>query len=301
MTTILSWNIQAGLGVDGRVDLARIARTVRALADADVICLQEVESRSSGGPGGDAGSVHEDQFETLQDLFPGYAAVIGAGVERTDDATASMYRFGNMVLTRLPILSVFRHILPQPAAPGVRHMPRQATEVTVRSSGGPVRVVTTHLEYHSPVHRRAQVGRLRELQIEVAEQARHPGATDEGGPYARIGRCASSVLCGDFNMETSSDEYSAMLAAFGDAIPDLVDAWTTLHPGRPHDPTCGLFDHRQWPAGAHCRDYFFVTEDLRPRLRSLCVDLRTDASDHQPLALVLADGNDDPEWARGLW
>ena len=51
VTTILSWNIQAGPGVDGCVDLARIARTVRALADADVICLQEVESQGSGGPG----------------------------------------------------------------------------------------------------------------------------------------------------------------------------------------------------------------------------------------------------------
>ena len=48
MTAIVSWNIQAGRGVDGRVDLVRIARTVRALADADVICLQEVESRGSG-------------------------------------------------------------------------------------------------------------------------------------------------------------------------------------------------------------------------------------------------------------
>ena len=297
MTAILSWNIQAGLVVDGRVDLARIARTIRALADADVICLQEVESQGSEVPGDDAGSMRGDQFEMLQDLFPGYAVVIGAGVERADDATASMYRFGNMVLTRLPILSVFRHILPQPAAPGVRHMPRQATEVTVRSSGGPLRVVTTHLEYHSPVHRRAQVERLRELHAEVAEQARHSGETDEGGPYARIGRSASAVLCGDFNMETGSDEYSVILAAFGDATPDLVNAWTTLHPGRPHDSTCGLFDHRQWPVGAHCRDYFFVTEDLRPRLRGLRVDLRTDASDHQPIALVLADGNDDPECA----
>ena len=155
MTTILSWNIQAGLGVDGRVDLVRIARTVRALADADVICMQEVESRGSGGPGDDAASAREDQFETLGDLFPGYTRVIGAGIERAETDAGSMYRFGNLVLSRLPILSVFRHLLPQPAAPGARHMPRQATEVTVRLPSGPVRVVTTHLEYHSLVHRRA--------------------------------------------------------------------------------------------------------------------------------------------------
>ena len=146
MTAIASWNIQAGRGVDGRVDPVRIARTVRALADADVICLQEVESRGSGGPGDDTTSVREDQFETIQDLFPGYAAVIGAGVERADNGTASMYRFGN---------------------------------------------------------------------------------------------------------------------------------------------------HRQWPDGAHCRDFFLVTEELQARLRSLRADLRTDASDYQPIVLVLSDGLGD--------
>ena len=42
MTTILTWNIQCGLGVDGRVDLVRLADVIRSMADADVICLQEV-------------------------------------------------------------------------------------------------------------------------------------------------------------------------------------------------------------------------------------------------------------------
>ena len=290
MTTILSWNIQAGLGVDGRVDLVRIARTARTLTDADVICMQEVESRGSGGPGDDAASAREDQFETLRDLFPGYTKVIGAGIERAETDAASMYRFGNLVLSRLPILSVFRHLLPQPAAPGARHMPRQATEVTVRLPSGPLRVVTTHLEYHSAVQRRAQIERLRELHVEVAGQARHPGAAEDTGPYARIARPPSAVFCGDFNMESDSEEYAALLAPFDGGAPDLVDAWSALYPGRPHDPTCGVFDHRQWSAGPHCRDFFLVTEDLQSRLRCLRVDLRTDASDHQPVVLVLADG-----------
>ncbi len=295
MTTILSWNIQAGRGVDGRVDLERIARTVRALVDADVICLQEVESGGAGGPGNDGECVGGDQFETLRHLFPDHAGVTGAGVERAQTGTASMYRFGNMVLPRLPILSVFRHLLPQPATRGVRHMQRQATEVTVRSSGGPLRVVTTHLEYHAAVHRQVQIERLRELHVEAAEQARHSGPAEDTGPYARIARPASAVFCGDFNMETDSGEYAALLAPFDGGVPDLVDAWTALHPGRPHDPTCGVFDPHQWPAGPHCRDFFLVTEDLQPRLRSLRVDLQTDASDHQPVVLVLEDGPGEAE------
>ena len=149
-------------------------------------------------------------------------------------------------------------------------------------------MVTTHLEYHSLTHRRAQVDRLRELHTEIVEQALHPGAAADDGPYSRIERPPSAVLCGDFNMESDSEEYAAMLAPFDDGLPGLVDAWPALYPGRPHDPTSGVFDHRQWSTGAHCRDFFFVTDDLRSRLRSLRIDLRTDASDHQPVALVLA-------------
>ena len=40
--SILSWNIQFGLGMDGRVDLPRIAAACRAMGDADVLCFQEV-------------------------------------------------------------------------------------------------------------------------------------------------------------------------------------------------------------------------------------------------------------------
>ena len=280
MTTVLSWNIQAGLGVDGRVDLRRIGDVIAALADADVICLQEVECPDGAAP--DA-----DQFTAVPDLFPRHTAIDGPCVQR--GAGRGEYRFGNMLLSRLPVLSVFRHHLPWPAAPGVKHMPRQATEVTVETPAGPLRVVTTHLEYHSQAHRRAQVARLRELHAEAAAQERHPAEAHAEGPYAGPVRPAASVICGDFNMGVDSDEYAALLEPFGDGAPGLADAWSGLYPGRPHDPTCGVFDRVQWPAGPHCRDFFFVSEDLRPRLVSLSVDLKTDASDHQPLALTLDD------------
>ena len=280
MTIVVSWNIQAGLGVDGRVDLDRIGRVIVALADADVICLQEVECPEHPASG-------VDQFAAIPDLFPRHTAIDGAGVQRA--AECGEYRFGNMVLSRLPVLSVFRHHLPWPAAPGVKHMPRQATEVTVETVAGALRVVTTHLEYHSVAHRRAQVGRLRELHAEAAAQEKYPAEAHAHGPYAGPVRPSKAVICGDFNMGVESAEYAALLEPFGDGAPGLVDAWSGLYPGRPHDPTCGVFDRVQWPAGPHCRDFFFVSEDLRPRLQSLSVDLETDASDHQPLALILDD------------
>ena len=46
MTKIVSWNIQNGLGVDGKLSISRTAETIRELADADIICLQEVSKLS---------------------------------------------------------------------------------------------------------------------------------------------------------------------------------------------------------------------------------------------------------------
>ena len=64
-------------------------------------------------------------------------------------------RFGNLVLTRLPVGRVLRHLLPWPAAPEVMSMQRAAVEVVVEAPFGPLRVTTTHLEYYSKEHRAA--------------------------------------------------------------------------------------------------------------------------------------------------
>ena len=40
---ILSWNIQCGLGIDGRTDLERIASVIKKMADFEVICLQKYQ------------------------------------------------------------------------------------------------------------------------------------------------------------------------------------------------------------------------------------------------------------------
>ena len=46
MIQILSWNIQNGEGVDGKISLNRIADTIFSMATPDVICLQEVSRNS---------------------------------------------------------------------------------------------------------------------------------------------------------------------------------------------------------------------------------------------------------------
>ncbi len=289
MTAIVTWNIQCGLGCDGKVDLDRTARVIRAMGDADVICLQEV-ARLMPGLGGGA-----DQVADLSGLFPEYEFHFGAALDWAGEAAGKRRRFGNLILSRLPALQAFRHLLPEPSDPSVAHMPRQATEVTVRAAGGPLRILTTHLEFNSPRQRARQVDALRSLHRETSGNARRPGVDPGGGLYARVARPETAVICGDFNFTETDPEYGRLLAPFEDETPEvprlprLTDAWAAAHGEKPHAPTCGVFDQDQWLQGAHCRDFFFVTGDLAGRIESLEVDTETDASDHQPLRLTLAD------------
>ena len=58
---------------------------------------------------------------------------------------------------------------------------------------------------------------------------------------------------------------------------------------KPRALTCGLYDHVQWSKGPDCRDFVFVTEDIGSRVRRVEVNETTDASDHQPILIELAD------------
>ena len=251
----------------------------RALGDADVICFQEVARNDAAYAGG------ADQVAELRRLFPGYEVFFGAGLDRggghggTDGARR---QFGNALLSRLPVAQVFRHLLPHPAEGGIKHMQRQAIEAVVATPAGPLRVVTTHLEYYSAAHRAAQIERLRALQAEAAGNEARP-SKPAASPYDPVPRPAALVLCGDLNFLPHEDEYRALFA------PPLLDAWRSTRGAEPHPPSTGLIDHRQWPMGGHCRDYFAVTTDVARRIAAVEIDLSTDASDHQPLLLALRD------------
>jgi endonuclease/exonuclease/phosphatase family metal-dependent hydrolase len=116
----------------------------RRLADFDVLCLQEIaDNFPEPRLGSSAG---EDQFALLAKLLPDHAAVPGVAVDHPGDGRARR-RFGNLILSRLPVRQVYRHLLPYPCDPGVPGMPRIALEAVVGAAFGDVRVITTHLEY----------------------------------------------------------------------------------------------------------------------------------------------------------
>jgi endonuclease/exonuclease/phosphatase family metal-dependent hydrolase len=282
---LITWNTQWCRGCDGRVNPARIVAAAREMANFDVLCLQEIARNYPGLPG----SSGEDQFETLTGLLEGYTVIKGLGTD-VIAPDGKRREFGNALITRLPVLQVFRHLLPWPADPDAPSMQRSAIEAVLQTPSGPLRVTTTHLEYYSANQRAAQVERLRELQAESAAHAGDgPRKEKQGGPFDFLPRPASGILTADFNFRPEDALHARLQAPIAPGAPAYRDAWRIRHPGEPHAPTLGVNDRQQWPGPAFCCDFIFVTEDIADRVEDVVVNGNTDASDHQPVLLRLRD------------
>ena len=182
---IATFNIRHGLGRDGRVDLARTARTIAAL-QVDAIGLQEVDV--AYGPR----SGHEDQASRLAELL-GWEVAFGAALDlpplRSDGPRR---RYGVALLTPHALTGPVMHALPaHPGAPA-RHEPRGVLHAQVTRGGDALDLLVTHLDNDLPQHRTAEVlGILR----------RAEGIT---GP---------AVLLGDLNAAPHRPELAPLAAA----------------------------------------------------------------------------------------
>lgn len=140
---VAAYNIKHGRGMDGEVDLERVADVLRAL-DADVITLQEVDKNTERTGG-------VDQVAVLARLL-GVRGFHGAHRPYQGG------EYGNAVLTRVPVRDVRVH--PIPPAGG------SALSVhEVELAGGPrgaISVVSVHLA-GAPEERFAQADSLSKL------------------------------------------------------------------------------------------------------------------------------------------
>jgi len=282
---LMTWNVQWCRGVDLAVDPARIVAEAKRIADFDVLCLQEIADNFPDPELG--GSAGEDQFAVLAALLPGFTAIPGVAVDQPG-RNGKRRRFGNMILSRLPVRQIYRHLLPYPCDPGVAGMPRIAIEAVVGAPFGDVRVITTHLEYYSKVQRMAQVDGLRQIYADGHAHARDGRITmDDGSPFQTFLRPRPTIITGDFNFEPDWPEHPRMLAPFDAPTPPFRDAWQLTHPGVPHPSTFCIYQKTDSSGEElHC-DFVFVNDDLAPRVRALAVDQQTQASDHQPVILTL--------------
>jgi endonuclease/exonuclease/phosphatase family metal-dependent hydrolase len=258
------------------------------LADFDVLCLQEIAIDYAELTGRSTAN----QAEHLRELLPGYEIHFGAAVQERGPK-GEWRQFGNLIAVRtkgLPVLQVQHYPLPWPADSSVNSMPRMCSVVTVQSTWGPLRIMTTHLEYYSARQRMAQAEALCELHRAACEQAlTPPQATHETkGPFKAKPHTMSALLCGDFNLPPKALEYTVMQTPFEDLrIPALFDVWPMLHRGQPHDPTFLLYDRRWGPEPIAC-DFVFASADILPHVRRIEVNAKTKASDHQPVLVELA-------------
>jgi len=80
MLTLVSWNIQYGKGVDGRIDLSRMAEVIHQDGLPDVLCLQEV---SRNDPDTANGSDQVKYFRTTKYITEPHMIVVE---EKTEGA-----------------------------------------------------------------------------------------------------------------------------------------------------------------------------------------------------------------------
>jgi endonuclease/exonuclease/phosphatase family metal-dependent hydrolase len=279
---LATWNVQWCCGLDGAVDVERIAAQLRSLGDLDVCCLQELAVNYPTLRGAPA----HDQPALLRGLLPaGWQLYFGAAVDEFD-ADGRRQRFGNAIATRLPVAQLRSHALPWPADDGVKSMPRLALEVTLQATigGSPrwLRVVSTHLEYYSKRQRMAQAEALRKLHLEACGRGNAPPrADDDGSPFRGKPQTASALVCGDFNFSPADPEYRVIQQAGA-----LRDAWPIVHGADPHAPTFQLHDRTYGETPIAC-DFVMVSQDLQLHVRHIEVNAQTRASDHQPVVVEL--------------
>ncbi len=254
------------------------------MADADVICLQEVARNFDTL----AGSRGEDQFALLAAAFPGYTAIEGVAVDVPHEA-GGRRQFGNLLLSRLPLRQAWRHLLPWPADAAHADMQRVAIEAVIEAPDvGDLRVTTTHLAYYSAAQRLAQFNALRELH--AAAQGPSPAARAR----RHLARALSLAPAAGRRHRHRRLQLRARLArpcTHAGAV-RRCHAGLSRRLARSRTPasrmphTVGLYDTVQWPRRFAC-DFVFVSADLAPRVTAFEVDAGSDASDHQALLLTL--------------
>jgi endonuclease/exonuclease/phosphatase family metal-dependent hydrolase len=179
---LVTFNTHHGVGRDERHDLARLAKVLVA-ADADVICLQEVD-RHFGDRSEDV-----DQALLLSRALDMQLAW-GPAIDepRVGDRPARQY--GNALLSRLPILVSDVHRLPGGGEP------RVALRTMIELDGAALWVTNTHLSTGDPDGRRTQVAALAALHTEPME---------------------TGVIVGDLNAAPDAPELDPLRRRFIDA------------------------------------------------------------------------------------
>ena len=303
---IVTYNIQFGLGKDGRFDPERIASDVDG---ADIIALQEVERywKRSG---------NVDQPARLGQILDRYYWAYGpyfdvdASTPQPDGRIKNVRRqFGNMILSKTPILSTRLFPLPKSALRQRHNMVVGVFEGVVKlQRDGALRIYNAHLGARSQHDRVSQIISIRDtirrapaeggawtgdLAHSLWEHHAHTLWEEDAAPPPMP---ESFVLLGDFNLEAKDSEYDYLVGPKdGDlgrlsSSEEFIDTWVAAG----HDEGEGVtFPANLFPnpsssdAPGMRLDYAFVDQSMESHVLGAWIDETARGSDHQPYWIEL--------------
>jgi len=242
-----------------------------------------------------------DQALQLADAFPEHHWIFGPGVDLDadyrDDSNQLQHRrrqFGNMLLTRAPILSSRNYLLPKHGLTEALSLQRCALEGLIAASSEPLRIYTTHLAHASAAERQDQITLLLSI-IRNLPLSAGVWSAGSGGPthWTETGQPppvpARAFLMGDFNLTPFDAEYDLLVGKMDPArgrltrVDTLVDAWVGSNSGPVDQPTCVESALGNRPQRGVRLDYLFVTPDLSDSVKGMTIDETAQGSDHQPI------------------
>jgi len=183
MPRILTYNVHRCIGVDGRLDVGRIAAVIAAL-EPDIVALQELDVRRARTGGVD--QAHE--IARRLDMACHFNAALRVEEEQYGDAILTSYPERLVKAGPLPALER-----------GLPLEPRGALWVAVDVDGTEVQVLNAHLG------------------LVPREQRRQAAALAGPEWLGRPGRGSPAVLLGDFNATAGSVVYRTLAATLHDA------------------------------------------------------------------------------------
>jgi len=188
MPRLMTYNVHGCIGVDGKLDVGRIAAVI-GQARPDIVALQELDV-------GRARSGGIDQAHAI-------ATRLGMSFQFNSALSVEEERYGDAILTALPQRLIRSGPLPTP--PRLRRLePRGALWVQIETTTGPLQVINTHLGL-VPQEQKTQVAALL-----GQDWLGHPDCRDP------------TVLLGDFNATRRYAAYKALVRRLRDvqSLPD---------------------------------------------------------------------------------
>jgi endonuclease/exonuclease/phosphatase family metal-dependent hydrolase len=229
---VMSYNIHHAEGMDGKIDLLRIAEVIRREAP-DIVALQEVD-RNVLRTGG------RDLLEELAVLLNMHHA-FGKNISFQGGA------YGNAVLSRFPIISKENHPLPNVGAGEQRGL----LEVVIQAGEQELVVMNTHLD-----HRPDDAARLLSVPV-ILNRVRSAG----GRPV---------LLCGDFNTRPGGPVYEQLTKELTDAWLEVGEGFGyTISSARPYERIDFIFLSKNlkplkaWIPLTQASDHFPVVVEFR--------------------------------------